>query len=160
MCSNAGRRINALARHGRETSSMAPVDSECFTGRPEVVSIEAHVVVTWHRGFSFTPFWNSVPMEHSKENVGTQVQRLRQWPLFWIVLDAELCQVHLLEVTRNTDRWRYITFGPIVTSSYLIIKTKIRFVQLINFMQTSIFGQNVQAGFHKSFTKVSFWALW
>ena len=37
MCSNAGRRINALARHGRETSSVAPVDSACFTGRPEVV---------------------------------------------------------------------------------------------------------------------------
>ena len=161
MCSNAGRRINALDRHGRETSSVAAVDSECFTGRPEVASIEAHVVVTWHRGFSFTPFWNGVPMERSKENVGTRVQctSATPRPLFWIVLDAELCQVHLLEVIKNTDRWRYITFGPIVTSSYLIIKTKIRFVQVLNFIQTSIFGQNVQAGFHISFTKVSCWAL-
>ena len=67
--------MHSLAMGERQAVWRPAVDSKCFTGRPE---IEAHVVVTWHRGFSFTPFWNSVPMEHSKENVGTRVQRLRQ----------------------------------------------------------------------------------
>ena len=70
--------MHSLAMGERQAVWRPAVDSKCFTGRPEVVSIEAHVVVTWHRGFSFTPFWNGVPMEHSKENVGTRVQRLRQ----------------------------------------------------------------------------------
>ena len=54
-----------------------------------------------------------------------RVQRLGQWPLFRIIFNCFQCWALPATSWKNTHRWRYIIFNPMI--SYLIIKTNIIF---------------------------------
>ena len=54
-----------------------------------------------------------------------RLQRLGQWPLFRIIFNCFQCWALPATSWKNTHRWRYIIFNPMI--SYLIIKTNIIF---------------------------------
>ena len=107
---------------------------------------------------SWRPWWNFSHLQNIY-----RLQRLGQWPLFLIVLDAGTLNqgsCHLLEVIKNTDRWRYITFGPIVTTSFWSWRQNLYFFHwLLNSTYIKFSDKLFRLIFTHILSKVSFWAL-